>query len=258
MLNLVMFNKKYSSPFEVGKITQEKIKVQNIKLGSKLVVAPNQMAYIIYKGKPYDKFIEGEFELQGGVMPKIFKTSKLDTPKKARVSKKLVYPTSFKGSIVFINKQLYHNFDYKTGNILLFDRIDDFKFRLKGTYDFEIVDFDIFAKFVAKQGKSNNYVIAKLNKYVSKKIRYEFHKEEYEIENFLFKNNDVFSKIITKLNKRLQKIGIEIKSATIDEFLVNKKYQARINDYISGGQIKIHYSNLGEENVISQQCNQDF
>lgn len=253
-LPLVMFSKKIQSPFEEGKCTQDKIRVRKIKLGSKLIVDENQVAYIVVKGKPLDKFVTGEFELEGGLLPKSYKELNLNKARKGRITKKMYYPTSFRASIVFINLQAFHNMPYKTNSILLFDRLDDFKFKLSGTYDFKICDVDTFAKFVSKIGRGNDFVLKKINKVVSKRVRYEFHKEEFEIENFIMKDKAIFDRIVDKLNKRLSKYGIEFSNPTIDDFITNNRNSNKINAYISDGQIKLRYQNIiqGESDVITQ------
>ena len=249
-----MFTRKILSPFEEGKCTQNKISLMNIKLGTKLIVDDNQVAYIVVKGKPYDKFSTGEFELEGGVLPKVYKVCNLNKPRKGRVTKKIYYPKHFRASIIFINLQKYKNLPFKTGNILLFDRLDDFKFKINGIYDFEIVDINTFSKFVAKYGHGNDYIMKKLNNYVSKKVRYEFHKEEFEIEHFIMKDSNIFDKIMDKLNKRLLKIGILFSNPIITDFITNKRNTNKINKYISEGHIRLHYQKYlqGENNVITQ------
>ena len=247
-----MFTKKFESPFEEGKLTQDKIRVQNIKLGSKLIVQHDQVAFIVVKGNALDKFPEGSFEITGSYITKTFKACKLDKPRKKRISKKKYYLNHFTGSIMFINLQEYKHLSFSTKNILLFDRLDDFKFKIGGKFNFKIVDIDAFAKFIAKFGRSNEYILKNISKFVSKKIRYEFHKEEFEIEYFLMKESIIFDKIMTKLNKRLLKIGIELYEPILTDFYVNKLNQRKINELISQGQIIIRYQkiNKGEENYV--------
>lgn len=246
-----MFTKKYEWPFEEGKCTQDKIRVQNIKLGSKLIVQPNQVAYIVVSKKLLDKFPEGTFDLEGGYLVKTYKACRLDKPRKGRVTKKKYYAKNFKGSILFINIQDYKNLPFLSKKILLFDRLDDFRFKIGGRYSFKIVDIDLFAKFIAKYLRGNSYIMSKVNNYVSKRISYEFHKEEYEIEYFLMKESIIFDRIMDKLNKKLSKIGISLYNPILTDFYVNKRNQNKINNYISDGQIKIKYQKLleGEEYV---------
>lgn len=250
MLHFLMFKKKYMNSLIPGHITQEKIKYHKIKLGSKLVVEINQVAYIATKKKIFDKFTEGNYELQCTLMPKITKVCNLNKSKSHKG--KEVLPKYFKGKIIFLNQQDYSNFDFNTSTILLFDRLDEFKFKLVGKYDFQIINYDTFAKFVAKKTNGNKDLIKKLNKFVSKKIRYEFHKEKFEIENFLFKKNEVFGCVIEKLDKRLEKIGIKLKNPRIDYFNIDKKNQEKINEQISNGNIKIFYKNIGDNDVVSE------
>ena len=247
-----MFTKKFENSFEQGKITQDKIRVHNIKLGSKLVVQQNQVAFIVVKGNVLDKFPEGSFELTGSYIPKVFKFCKLDKARKKRISKKKYYLNHFNGSIMFINLQEFKDLTFETKNILLFDRLDDFKFKISGKFNFKIIDIDLFAKFIAKYGKSNDYIVKNVIKFVSKKIRYEFHKEEFEIEHFLMKESTIFDKIMTKLSKRLMKIGIEVYDPILTGFNVNKHNQRKINELISQGQITIRYQkiNQGDENYV--------
>ena len=248
MLNFVMFEKKYSCPFVEGQITQGKIKYHKVKLGSKLIIDSNQVAYLTTKKKVGDCFNEGKFELQPGIMPKITKMCDLTTGKKSKG--KEIFPKFFKGKVIFVNKQKYFDYVFKTNTILLFDRLDEFKFKLSGKFDFEIVDYDVFVKFVTKKANGDLHLKKRLSEFVSKKIRYEFHKEKYEIENFLFKRNEVFENIQKKLSKRLEKIGIIISNPKIEQFYVNEKNQEKINEHISNGDIKIYYKNIGETNAV--------
>ncbi len=250
-----MFTKKFENLFVDGKCTQDKIRIQNIKLSSKVIVHTNQIAFVVAKNKPLDRFGEGNFVLEGGIIPKTYKICNLDKPKKSRISKKQYYPKNFKGTILFINLQKYYNMPYSTRNILLFDRLADFKFKLKGVYTFEIIDIDLFAKFITKFLKGNDFIMSKINNYVSKKIRYEFHKEEFRIENFLMKNDEIFDKIIDKLNKKLSKIGIKANDLVINEFIVNKRNNNKINDFISDGEIKISYTNYTKNNEGDEYVN---
>lgn len=248
-----MFTRKIENPFEKGKCTQEKIRVKTLKLSTKLKVDENQFAYIIIKGTPLDKFATGDFELEGGMLPKTFKQLNLGKPKKHRISKSVYYANSFKGAVLFINKQEYNNLHFKTRNILLFDRLADFRFKLEGNFSFRIIDIDKFAKFIAKFGRGNEYIMHKICAFVSKKIRYEFHKEEFEIEKFLMKDNRIFEKITTKLGKRLEKVGIEVFDLSITDCILNKRNQMKINEFVSMGDIKLRYSIFkGEDDVISQ------
>ena len=205
----MLFVKKIQNPFEVGVLSQEKIKNKKIKLGAKLIVEENQYAFVCVKNKAYDKFYTGEFELNGGVLPQTFKVCKLNKPKKHRVSKNLYYPQSFNASIIFINLQEYNNIKFKTRNFLIFDEHCDVRLKMEGAFDFKIEDKNLFADFVAKYKHGNAYLMKKISITVAKKIRYEFHKEELSITDFMLKNSAfLYERIKMKLTKRLSKIGM--------------------------------------------------
>ena len=244
----MLFAKKIQNPFEVGVLSQQKIKNKKIKLGSKLIVEENQYAFICIKNKTYEKFYTGEFELNGGVLPQTFKVCALNKPKKHRVSKGLYYPQSFNASIVFINLQNYENIKFKTRSFLIFGEHCDVRLKMEGTFDFKIEDKNLFADFVAKYQGGNDYLMKKISKFVAKKIRYEFHKEELSVADFLLKNTKyLYEKIEKKLTKRLSKIGISIGNFLINDVSLNSRSQKKVNELIESGDIVLKYETIEDE-----------
>ncbi len=247
----MMFAKKIQNSFEQGVLSQQKIKNKNIKLGSRLIVDTNQYAFICIKGKAYDKFYEGEFELNGGFLPQTFKVCKLNKPKKSRNSKELVYPKSFKACIIFLNLQEYTNVRFRTPSFLIFDENCDVRMKIDGSFDFEIVDKSAFADFVAKYRGGNEYLMNSISKVVAKKIRYEFHKEEISVVEFLMKDSEyLFARIEKKLSKRLEKLGIKINNFIINNTLLSARSQKKVNELIASGQIVLQYGTIEEMNSV--------
>ncbi len=240
----MLFAKKIQSPFEEGILSQQKIKNRKIKLGSKLIVEANQYAFVCVKNKAYEKFYEGEFELNGGFLPQTFKVCGLNKPRKRRISKELYYPQAFNASIIFLNLQEYKDVKFKTPSFLLFDEHCDVRLKIEGSFDFEIFDKNSFADFVAKYKRGNDYLMNSISKFVAKKIRYEFHKEEISIVEFLMKNsNYLYARIEKKLTKRLDKIGIKINNFTISNTILCSRSQRKVNELLASGDIVLQYQN---------------
>ncbi len=241
----MLFAKKIQNPFEEGVLTQKKIRNKKVKLGSKLVVEANQYAFVCVKNKAYDKFYEGEFELNGGFLPQTFKVCGLNKPRKRRVSKELYYPQAFNASIIFLNLQEYKDVKFKTPSFLIFDERCDVRLKIEGSFDFEIVDKNAFADFVAKYRRGNDYLMTSISKFVAKKVRYEFHKEEISVVDFLMKNTDyLFARIEKKLTKRLDKIGIKINNFVISNAILGSRSQRKVNELIASGDIVLQYQNI--------------
>lgn len=260
----MLFTKKIQNEFEEGVLCQQKIKVKKIKLGSKLIVGQNQVAFVCDGKKVLDMFSEGEFDLNGGCLPKTFKEFDLNKPKKHKVSQELYNVDYFNACIVILNLQHYSKIKFETCNFLVFDEFCDTKMKMDGRFDFEIVDKLRFAEFVAKYKKGNADVMAHLRKFVSKKIRYEFHKEEMPVSEFLSKNNAfLYAHVEKKLTKRLDKIGIKLSNFDVENLAITKRSQKVLNELIAEGKIILHYQNVTNNNnevedVRSEQCIQDF
>ena len=238
----MLFSKKIQFPFEEGVLTQRKIKMHNIKLGTKLVVGANQFAFVCVKKKYYDKFFEGEFELSGGYIPKTFNALGLHKPIKSRFTKKTKFAKSFYGCVIFVNLQKYEQIDFATPSFLIFDTECDARLRVNGKFSFEIVDKELFSKFVAKYKHGNDYLIKKISKVVSKKIRYEWHKENIPILDFLRKDSyNLFELIRNKLSKRLVKIGIYVDEVILEEVKLSKHSQVCVKELIESGKIFFQY-----------------
>jgi len=241
----MLFAKKIQNPFEEGVLSQQKIKNTKIKLGSKLIVDENQYAFVCVKNKAYDKFYEGEFELNGGFLPQTFKACALNKPRKRRISKELYYPQSFNASIIFLNLQEYKDLNFKTPSFLIFDERCDVRLKIEGSFNFLIADKNAFASFVAKYKRGNKYLLSAISKFVAKKVRYEFHKEEISVVEFLMKNTShLFERIEKKLTKRLDKIGIKINNFVISNAILSSRSQRRVNELIASGDIVLQYQNI--------------
>lgn len=241
----MLFAKKIQNPFEEGVLSQQKIKNTKIKLGSKLIVDENQYAFVCVKNKAYDKFYEGEFELNGGFLPQTFKACALNKPRKRRISKELYYPQSFNASIIFLNLQEYKDLNFKTPSFLIFDERCDVRLKIEGSFNFQIADKNAFASFVAKYKRGNKYLLSAISKFVAKKVRYEFHKEEISVVEFLMKNTScLFERIEKKLTKRLDKIGIKINNFVITNAILSSRSQRKVNELIASGYIVLQYQNI--------------
>lgn len=246
----MFFAKKIQNNFEQGVLCQQKIKTKKIKLGTKLVVEKNQYAFICVGKNVLDDFSEGEFELGGGCLPKVFKACGLNKPRKHKNSKDVYYLKHFNASVIILNLQEYCGLTFETSNFLLFNEFCDVKLKINGTFNFQIVDKKLFSEFVAKYRKGNDYIFKKLKSFVAKKIRYEFHKEEIPVAEFLSKNSEFLYELIEKkLTKKTDKIGIKISKFSINNTIINARSSKIVNQLIEEGKIVLRYQSLNNKTV---------
>lgn len=250
-----IFSRKTKWKNNKNKLVERLSRGKTIKLNSRIIVAEGQNAIITGNGKMCDVFYPGDHTLTPATLPKVNKVCKLSKPHKNFRTKKLEYPQTFHGEIIYVNtKEMPLNFTSQTMKI----KGKNFgAFRYKIEYEAVIIVDSIkqFGKyFIPKISKKDDKYFKKHIQNIINADMKKLLKSKLEIEDIMFDNSKL-NEIINAQAISLNKMGISLQEISIKNVLPTKRSLKKFNKNMNKNNFELYYydSNVGDENVDNQQ-----
>lgn len=220
-----------------------------IKMNSTLNVGERQVAYVMVNDRITDEFLPGSYNLTVATLP--IATRALKLQKKMNNAKSII--KSITADLYIVNKEQ-----------VIFDQLNSFKFVIKdkefgrietnANFSCELkvsnsIDFlESLRKFVAVVGKG---VSVKLLKELAEDaISTIMQKNNIQIRNFMTKKEETEEIIFEKFVEKMQKIGIEVISFSMNRLNL-KKSIAQIFENV------VDYTTFEKQSIVEDKNNQN-
>lgn len=193
-----------------------------VKLGQKLIVNEGWCAVIVVKDKPTDVFSAGEHDLTLPMIPKTTRALKLDKSRvvKRKGKQEVVFKSSFKCDLYFVNMRPISNQPWMTGNIIKGNKkVGRYPVSISGLCTYESTSAgDTVRLFLLEWAKiATGKAQERLNQYISEFATSALEWSRENDPEVLNNKARVAEIVLPSITKNLEKYGIKI-----DEFAVEK------------------------------------
>lgn len=208
-----------------------------IKMNSSLTVGPNQIAYVMVNDRVTDEFLPGSYMLSVAGLP--ISTRALRLQKKMNNAKTVI--RSIPADLYLVNKETVKFDDIKSFNFVIKDK--QFK-RVETSLNFSCelkvavpLDFlETLRKFVAVIGKGVSQKL--LKELAMDSVANIAQKQNIQIKSFMTDKEKTEELIFDKFVEKMQKIGIEVISFSMNKLNIKEKMMAAFGPSIDFSQFE--------------------
>lgn len=203
-----------------------------IYLNKNIFVREKSSAVIVYKYKVCDVLLEGKYKLNKESIPEIYSNAKID--KKNHSGAKI---KKLRSDVYFVNLSEFKDFIFISDMpfVVKSDSLGRVKGYLSGTCTVKVIDSGALIKALindtgkAKLSEINNDI----GLWIGNKINKIIDKNKIPITQVLSEKEYIESIVNEKMQDALDNIGIYIANIKLKSVDFPKRYQSKVNDYLS-------------------------
>lgn len=225
-----------------------------IYLNKNIIVREHSACVVVYKGKMCDVILPGKYKINQAIIPETYSRAKIEKLNKNGAKVKRI-----RVDLYFVNTDEFKDFAYCSDEPfnVKSSELGRVKGYLQGNCVVRVLDAGQLVKcLIAETGRAKTDEIPKdIGLWIGNKINKKIQKDKIPTNMVLCNQSYVESILNTDLEDAFDKIGIFVKNIKLKAVDFPKKYQAKINDYMSKHKrvVKTHNLNIpamGAENAV--------